>query len=141
MFCQAKVNRLPGVMKLCKKNELAKLHAKFIEQYKEEDEFVPETFSLPSEREMAISKMAQTSPQNGIDFREVFSRNDRNLWIVKPCVKSGGRGIHLIDSIFDIPKPEGIKNVDQDVLQKYISNPLTIRGHKFDMRLYVLITR
>ena len=52
----------------------------------------------------------------------------------------GGRGIHLIDSIFDIPSYETNKNIDQDVIQKYISNPLTIRGHKFDMRLYALIT-
>ena len=132
---------MPGVMRLCKKNELAKLHAKFIEQFKEEDEFVPETFSLPSERDLAINKMAQTSPKNELDFREVPGRNNENLWIVKPCIKSGGRGIHLINSIFDIPNHEGIKNVDQNVLQKYISNPLTIRGHKFDMRLYVLITR
>ena len=58
------------------------------------------------------------------------------------CPNLGGRGIHLIDSIFDIPSYETNKNknIDQDVIQKYISNPLTIRGHKFDMRLYALIT-
>ena len=128
-------------MKLCKKNELAKLHAKFMEEFEGEEEFVPETFSLPSERDLAINRLAQVSPQDLMDFREVPGKNKENLWIVKPCIKSGGRGIHLIDKIFDIPNHDGMKNVDQDVLQKYISNPLTIRGHKFDIRLYVLITR
>jgi len=137
---EVKVNRLPGVMKLCKKNELAKLHVKFMEEFEGEEEFVPETFSLPSERDLAINRLAQASPQDLMDFREVPGKNKENLWIVKPCIKSGGRGIHLIDRIFDIPNHDGMKNVDQDVLQKYISNPLTIRGHKFDIRLYVLIT-
>ena len=43
-------------MSLCKKNELAKLHREFLDKFKDEDEFVPETFSLPSEREAAITR-------------------------------------------------------------------------------------
>jgi hypothetical protein len=74
-------------------------------------------------------------------MREVGGFKQPKLWIVKPCIRSGGDGIYLIDNIFEIPTiDEKVKDVDQAIVQKYIANPLLINGHKFDMRLYVLIT-
>ena len=79
-------------MGLCKKNELAKLHDKFKQTFPDEVDFIPETFSLPSEREAIMTRMAgdeHSLQQNILDFREVPGNNNKNLWIVKPCIKSG----------------------------------------------------
>ncbi len=58
----------------------------------------------------------------------------KNIWIVKPANSSQGKGIYLVDDINDV-------NVDElSVISRYVSNPLLINGHKFDLRIYVCIT-
>lgn len=53
---------------------------------------------------------------------------------MKPANLSRGRGIHLIDDLREV-------NIDElSVISKYVSNPLLINGHKFDLRIYVLVT-
>ena len=59
----------------------------------------------------------------------------RLLWIVKPSNSNGGHGIEIKENIDAMNKVKDIT-----IVQKYIDNPYLINGHKFDMRLYVLIT-
>jgi tubulin polyglutamylase TTLL1 len=72
-----------------------------------------------------------------------------STWIMKPCGKSQGAGIFLINKLSKLKKwsresrgqnfnPSTVK--DAYVISKYIENPLLIGGRKFDMRLYVLVT-
>lgn len=86
--------------------------------------FLPDTYILPNEFgdfHAQYQKLKQTEPK-------------RNIWIVKPANMSRGRGIHIIDDINDL-------NFDDlSVISRYIANPLLINGHKFDLRIYVVVT-
>ena len=65
---------------------------------------------------------------------------------MKPCGKSQGSGIFLINKLSKLKKwsresrtvfnPNLVK--ETYVISRYIDNPLLIGGKKFDMRLYVL---
>lgn len=61
-------------------------------------------------------------------------RHEKNLWIVKPTNSSRGRGIYIIDNVSEVNLE------DAAIISKYIEDPLLINGHKFDLRIYVVIT-
>jgi len=87
-------------------------------------DFVPDTYILPNEFH---------------DFHAHYhklkvSEPKRNVWIVKPANSSQGKGIRLIETLDEL-------NVDEtSVISRYITNPLLINGHKFDLRIYVVVT-
>lgn len=64
----------------------------------------------------------------------VKSQPKRNSWIAKPSNGSQGKGIKIIDSLDELDLQEPC------VISRYIANPLLINGHKFDLRLYILVT-
>lgn len=87
-------------------------------------DFVPDTYILPDEFGDFYTHYQRQKAQD----------QRKNIWIVKPANSSRGRGIYLVDDISEV-------NVDDvSVISKYITNPLLINGHKFDLRVYVLVT-
>jgi len=59
-----------------------------------------------------------------------------NIWISKPSASSRGRGIFIISN----PNQINPKGLEPCVVSRYIDNPLLCFGHKFDLRLYVVVT-
>ncbi|GFG32619.1 hypothetical protein Cfor_12369, partial [Coptotermes formosanus] len=96
-------------------------------------DFIPVTFVLPADYNM---------------FVEEYRKSPQSTWIMKPCGKSQGAGIFLINKLSKLKRwsresktpfnPTLVK--ESYVISRYIDNPLLIGGKKFDLRLYVLVT-
>lgn len=54
---------------------------------------------------------------------------------MKPINSSCGRGIKVINASISIPK-----NLKNYLVSKYLTKPHLIKGFKYDMRIYVLVT-
>ena len=81
-------------------------------------DFMPLTYVLPAEFN---------------EFYTEFLKN-KGAWIVKPCASSRGRGIYVVNNINQVPLD------DPCLIAKYVNNPLTVDGFKFDLRIYVAVT-
>ncbi len=81
--------------------------------------FHPRTFSLPEEYDR-WSAMAEAEP-------------DR-LWIVKPPREGQGHGISVVRD------PEHVPRTGEWVVQEYLDRPHLIRGRKYVLRFWLLVT-
>ena len=123
---QVRVNRLPGTDSITCKLTLAQNHRIFQQRFgKEVFDFVPETVSL--------SETGLRSLSDDLEDKDLA----RKVWIVKPLNSSRGMGIFLTDRPQDLPLTN---NEREFLMQKYLTKPYLINGHKFDLRLYVLLT-
>lgn len=112
------MNKIPGMNEVCCKNNLFyNLRNKF----QNDNSFFPLTFLIPEQLN---------------EFRKVQNDNKGN-WILKPKSGYGGRGIKVL------PNSKGCSDAIENgdfVIQRYISPNLDIENHKFDFRIYLLIT-
>lgn len=91
-------------------------------------DFLPSTYILPIDY--------------GI-FLEKYRKMTNSIWIMKPCGRSLGTGITVVNSLVQVK--EKMNAVRENVFEtylisRYIESPLLIGGKKFDLRLYVLVT-
>lgn len=91
---------------------------------------MPQTFLLPHEYTQFVKAFTSTETR----LRETNDGSSVNYWIMKPVGLSRGRGISLVREIASVTYSTA------SVIQKYVDHPLCLRGYKFDLRLYVLVT-
>lgn len=60
--------------------------------------------------------------------------NFKDMYILKPTASSCGRGIKVVGKKQTVNKRPGY------LISKYLSKPHLLRGYKYDMRIYVLVT-
>ncbi len=80
-------------------------------------------------------------------------RRKHPTWIMKPAGKAQGKGIFLINSLRQTKRwanasyvggpHDGVSTKGEEayVVSRYVDDPLLIGGYKFDLRLYVVVTR
>lgn len=82
--------------------------------------FMPYTYTYPKDKEIIEKKFKN------------YKLNMRNLWIVKPVNLFSGIGIHIFKSLNE-------EKEKQFIISRYLNSHL-IKGKKYDLRLYVLVT-
>uniref|UniRef100_F1KW66 Tubulin--tyrosine ligase-like protein 5 n=1 Tax=Ascaris suum TaxID=6253 RepID=F1KW66_ASCSU len=116
-----RVNHFPRSFEMTRKDRLYGNIARARQQFGDAFNFIPEFYVTPKE----LVKFAHVCDQR-TDYKRAF--------IMKPVASSRGNGIFIASTPTDIPLKSEM------IISKYISNPYLINGHKFDLRIYVLVT-
>lgn len=85
-------------------------------------DFLPRTVIVPSDPEQ--------------DILEILSKG---YGILKPDEGTQGDGIYLVNHLDEIKRRMACIHVESAVLQSYIKRPMLLDGHKFDLRVYVVV--
>ncbi|OMJ74452.1 hypothetical protein SteCoe_26635 [Stentor coeruleus] len=112
-----KLNHFPGIWQLGRKDNLWRNILKMRRKHGKAYDFCPYTFLLPE------------------DFSRLQAEREENpktLWILKPSASSCGRGIKVISG-----KSKLSSKKSGYIVSKYITNPHTLNGLKYDLRIYV----
>lgn len=109
-------------------------------------DFVPETYVLYDDRDRARFVQRLSSNSNGGDDDD--DGNGMNQpWVLKQTKASRGRGVTMLgprsrelrDLRDELATADGGKTKKSHIVQRYITNEWTFRGHKCDLRVYVLV--
>ena len=114
-------NKYPGSEYLWRKKTLSILISRMKRYFPEEYNFMPKEYVIPEEQE---------------ELEAYIKKHPANWMIAKPSRGRGGEGIFIFKGQFNPPF-----NQTEFVVQKYISKPMLVEAKKFDIRLYVLITK
>ncbi|APX93890.1 hypothetical protein BWR19_13620 [Halomonas sp. 1513] len=124
-----RMNHFPGNAALTVKSRLhaslATLRQRIQESHGADSEwaerlaFFPRAYVMPHDYHALQAAAREAPPQR---------------WILKPTNASKGKGVRVLQKVAEAPlMPDWL-------VQEYLGNPHTIRGHKYVLRLYVLIS-
>ncbi|MCA1770760.1 MAG: tubulin--tyrosine ligase family protein [Halomonas sp.] len=124
-----RLNHFPGNAALTVKSRLheslAALRERMVESHGADSE--------PASR-LAFFPRAWVMPHDYHALQRAALANPDQRWILKPTNASKGKGVQVLPDAGDAPLAADW------MVQEYLSNPHTIRGHKYVLRLYVLVS-
>lgn len=85
-------------------------------------------------RRMTFFPRVYGMPEDYHALQEAARQRPEAHWIVKPRNSARGKGISMLRDVAAAPLDNA------SMVQEYVANPHTISGHKYVLRLYVLIT-
>jgi tubulin polyglutamylase TTLL4 len=115
-----KMNHFPGSYNLGRKDLMWTNISRLKRQFGSDYNICPKTFVFPHDYRRFITEAKE---------------NPKGFYILKPIASSCGNGIKVISASSNLPK-----NKKGHLVSKYISKPHLIKGFKYDMRIYVLVT-
>ncbi|WP_280542672.1 hypothetical protein [Chromohalobacter sp. 11-W] len=123
-----RLNHLPGNNALTLKSRLYQSLATLRERMSER--FGPHSSQVAR---LDFFPRAYLMPDDYHALQEAALADPAQRWILKPTNASKGKGIRLLDDAADAPRHANW------LVQEYLDDPHTIRGHKYVLRLYVLL--
>ncbi|VDN29926.1 unnamed protein product [Gongylonema pulchrum] len=116
-----RVNHFPKSFLLTRKDKLYECIGRAQKLFGDSFNIIPEFF---------------VTPKDYHKFVDCFNAQTHGLkpFIVKPVASSRGIGIFIAQSPGEIPLGSPM------LVSRYITNPYLLDGHKFDLRLYVMVT-
>ncbi|OHT11244.1 Tubulin-tyrosine ligase family protein [Tritrichomonas foetus] len=118
------VNKIPGMDVLCYKSTLFQALNQMQPLFPNYYTFFPKTFLLPHQYSEFLKEHQKLNGRH----------RDAPTWIVKPRAGCCGAGIRLVQIPYDLAH-----DTTPSIVQRYVS-PFLIDSHKFDFRLYLLIS-
>ena len=127
-------NHFPSTFALGRKDYMYKHYKLFHNKFKNDFNYVPETFILPEDSNDFLEKYKTIIPN--LSFC-------KTKFIVKPVGLSRGRGIKILSNKSEFKhllKISQSKHGLNYLISRYISKPHLINNKKYDLRVYVLIS-
>lgn len=75
-------------------------------------------------------------PVDSAKLKAKMMKSKESEYIVKPAFRGEGHGIYVVRTFDELPQYDA----ETFVVQPFLKNPLLIKGKKFDLRTYVLVT-
>lgn len=116
------------------KNLLAKLITKY------HPDLMPETYCIDDQNwSMVLTHIAE---KYYMQEKYLKDKIENLIWILKPAFLNNGQHIKIFSELSQIEQHYLSANRlgDAHVLQKYISQPHLLRGHKYSIRMFVVLT-
>nr|XP_039257520.1 uncharacterized protein LOC120334135 [Styela clava]XP_039257521.1 uncharacterized protein LOC120334135 [Styela clava] len=140
------VNKLPGMLEISHKVQLSRILKRMQTLYPGEFDFYPTSWVIPEQYHQFIgevgtaagskNKNGRFTPDNKV--RKSSIPTTPRTFIVKPDAGRQGDGIYLVTDPRDVQAEVGTR---PSIVQEYIDSPLLLEGYKFDLRIYVVISR
>ena len=124
---QRVVSNIPGIEQFCKKREHSWFANRLKQLHPDLNWYYPDTFILPEEQQ---------------EYVEAHAKLKEDIYIAKMSGSRQGVGVRVLAKPSDLsllcgPQEKGFTTA---VVQKYINEPLLLKGIKSDLRLYLMIT-